>query len=62
MLVIGGLLSILAACGAKPDTASGKTDSPAAMSKGKPAPAFALNDLKGDPMKLEDLKGKKRSM
>lgn len=58
MLVIGGLLSILAACGAKPDTASGKMDSPAAMSKGKPAPAFALNDLKGDPVKLEDLKGK----
>lgn len=38
MLVIGGLLSILAACGAKPDTASGKMDSPAAMNKGSQHP------------------------
>lgn len=34
ILVIGGLLSILAACGAKPDAGAGKADSAAAMSKG----------------------------
>ncbi|MEK3695416.1 bifunctional peptide-methionine (S)-S-oxide reductase MsrA/peptide-methionine (R)-S-oxide reductase MsrB [Paenibacillus sp. FSL R10-2199] len=59
VLVIGGMLSLLMACGTKPNAPAGNTGSPAAMDKGKPAPDFALQDLKGNSLQLSDLQGKK---
>lgn len=63
VLVLGGLLSILTACGTKQTTNAPGMDSPAAsqavMNKGEPAPKFALQDLKGNSVQLSELQGKK---
>lgn len=69
VLVTGSLLAVLAACGTPgkmesagtPDhsQAEGMRSPAAAMNKGEAAPAFSLNDLKGNTVKLADLEGKK---
>lgn len=63
VLVAGGLLSVLGACGSKPMTQSAGMGSPASspviMNKGETAPDFALSDLKGGSHRLADLQGKK---
>ncbi|MCL6457597.1 MAG: redoxin family protein [Gorillibacterium sp.] len=47
------------ACGTKPNAPASNMGSPTAMDKGKPAPDFALQDLKGNSIQLADLQGKK---
>jgi len=59
VLVIGGMLSLLMACGTKPNAPASNMGFPTAMDKGRPAPDFALQDLKGNSLQLADLQGKK---
>lgn len=59
LLVIGGLLTILTACGASQEAPPREGSTPAAMNKGDAAPAFTLTDLKGDSVQLTDFEGKK---
>ncbi len=59
VLVIGGMLSLLVACGTKPHAPAGNMGSPTAMNKGETAPEFALQDLKGNSLQLADFQGKK---
>lgn len=59
VLIIGGLLSTLTACGAKETSPSADVGAQATMNKGEVAPQFVLNDLKGNSFQLKESQGKK---
>lgn len=63
VLVIGGLLSVLSACGSKPMAQTtgmaSSASAPPNMNKGDAAPTFVLHDLKGNSLQLTELQGKK---
>lgn len=59
VLILGSVLAILTACGDKPAMQNNKMGTPATMNKGKLAPSFVLDDLKGTTVQLKNLEGKK---
>lgn len=59
VLIIGSLLAILTACGAKQSSPSTNMGAQATMNKGEAAPQFVLNDLEGNSFQLKEAQGKK---
>ncbi|OBR65209.1 thioredoxin [Paenibacillus oryzae] len=59
ILVIGGIVAALTACGTKQPAQTSGMNSAAGMNKGEAAPAFSLSDLKGESFQLADFQGKK---